>query len=115
MPVCPVDQTNRIGTFGWNLVTNTNTWSSELKAMYGMRDTPSVAEWTQLIHPMDLPRVNQALRIAMQTGVYSVQFRAKQLHGSVHVIQACGSVIYSPSGIPLALVGLNADLGWISN
>ena len=56
-----------IGTYHWNVITNTLVWSDKCKEIYGLPpDAPiDYARLMLLLHPDDRDRVDQAVRTAL--------------------------------------------------
>jgi hypothetical protein len=102
-----------VGIFGWNMGTNTNTWSPELQGIYGTHGvTPTVEAWMNSIVPQDRKSVKLALKNAMKTGQYDIVFRIRRFNdGGIVRLHGCGRLIRAANNQPLALVGINSIVG----
>jgi hypothetical protein len=95
-----------VGTFAWNLATNTNTWSPELLDVYGLEKTPTVSQWFKMIVPADRNKVAEALDRAIRgDDEYKVSFRVVRNDEQMHVYAKGGLI--KVGGKPVALVGIN--------
>lgn len=105
---------SKIGMFDYNIVTGRNTWSKELREIYGFKQDEYkeiITDWSSLIHDDDIKRVQKALRDAYRTGIYKTSFRVVlPLTGKTKLIQACGTVMYDAEGNPRVLSGINAEV-----
>jgi PAS domain-containing protein len=114
--ICPADFSDprKIGMFDYNIVTGRNTWSKELREIYGYTEDEYkevITDWSSMIHPDDVKKVQNALQNSFQTGIYKTSFRVILPHtGEIKLIQACGQVVYDSNGKPRVLSGINAVL-----
>lgn len=107
-------QAGRIGTFDRNLQTGETIWSEEMNALCGLPPgTPGVsfAEWEKAIHPEDLPRVRENIRLGIaKRSTFQMEFRLYWPDRSLHWIEARGKVLCDESGQPIRTVGMNMDI-----
>ena len=90
-----------------------NRWSPELAAMYGVRPESydgSFEQWKKLVHPEDWSAVKEAIKHAQRTGEVSSEYRVVHLDGSVHWLQAKGSMFFDADGKPARMVGFMHDV-----
>jgi len=114
---CPISQylsrdSAKIGTFSWNLKNNTNTWSNELKQIYGLDPSTNSSDinFMSMVHPDDLPKVRSALQQALQTGQYNATFRMIRPDGKIVTILGCGVIISDETGQPVLATGFDIDI-----
>ncbi|MGI4895840.1 MAG: SpoIIE family protein phosphatase [Janthinobacterium lividum] len=83
-----------IGAFSWELRTGELVWDAPLLDVFGYDETTfdaTMASFERRVHPEDLPRVNAALRAAIETrGDYHADFRVVRPDGSVRWLTARG-------------------------
>jgi PAS domain S-box-containing protein len=108
-----VHQIGKIGHWEWNSLTDENRWSPEIEALYGLE--PGIFEgtyeaWTRLIHPDDLPRAEEDVRRALETGKYFTEFRVVWPDGSVHWLEARANVFKDGHDKPVRILGVNMDI-----
>ena len=103
----------RIGSFEWNVQTNTNVWSEEIEALYGLPPGSfggSYEKWAERVHPEDLPQAEQDLQRVLVDGEYHSEWRVIWPDDSIHWLQAQGKVYYDEAGRPLRIFGINMDV-----
>src|SRR5262249_12575518 len=108
-----VHQIGRIGHWEWNSLTDENKWSPEIEALYGL--PPGGFEggyqgWAKLVHPDDLPRAEEDVRRALETGKYFTEFRVVWPDGSVHWLEARANVFKDGHDKPVRMMGVNMDI-----
>lgn len=106
-------QAGKIGHFEWDIQKNTNVWSRQLEALYGLPPggfDGTQAGWTQYIHPEDRPQIVKEVRRSLQSGEHSSEYRIIWPDNSLHWIQAKAQIFYDPDGKPLRMVGVNLDI-----
>ena len=106
-------QVTRIGTFDWNITENTNHWSPEILALYGL--TPAEFEgtyeaWLKRLHPDDAPGADEEIRRSLETGQFDKDFRVVWPDGSLRWLHSRARVLYDDNGRPARMVGINADV-----
>ncbi|MGZ4808448.1 MAG: PAS domain-containing hybrid sensor histidine kinase/response regulator, partial [Thermoanaerobaculia bacterium] len=102
-----------IGHFSWDIPNNITTRSDEMSVLYGL-PAGSLGgrheNWTERIHPDDLPGVEAEIRKSLISGDLSQYFRVVWPDASVHWLLARGKVLFSEDGKPLRMVGVNMDI-----
>ncbi|NKE73397.1 PAS domain S-box protein [Candidatus Manganitrophus noduliformans] len=103
-----------LGSWSWDLVSDTVTWSDELYPIFGVvpeRFTPTYEGVVHLIHPDDRERFKQANRTALRGGrSFEVSFRVIRTEGAVRILHASGMVSLDPTGRPVSIVGVVQDI-----
>ena len=104
----------RVGTWEWDLRTNTVESSPELPAIFGGPGVGTLqveTDFQRFIHPEDRARVQAAVQAAIAArSSYHHEFRVVWANGSVHWIEGRGEVFADAKGQPLRLVGISADV-----
>jgi PAS domain S-box-containing protein len=108
-----VHQIGKIGHWEWNSLTDENKWSPEIEALYGL--PPGGFEggyqgWAKLLHPDDLPRAEEDVRRALETGGYFSEFRVIWPDGSVHWLETRAYVFKDGHDKPVRIIGVNMDV-----
>src|SRR4051794_11934908 len=102
-----------IGSFDWDLVSGRLVWDDRLVALFGYeRDTfaETIEAFTARLHPDDLPRVDEALRTAIETcGGYEAEYRVVLPSGEIRWIRARGRAVADDRGIAVRLLGAAYD------
>jgi PAS domain S-box-containing protein len=106
-------QVGRIGTFEWDLRTDTLAWTPEMEALYGLAEgtfggTPE--HWRALVHPDDRPAAERALAVALESGQFQGEWRAVGPDGTVRWLAARGGLLRDEAGRPERLIGSNVDI-----
>jgi PAS domain S-box-containing protein len=103
----------RAMAFDWYIQEETNTWSPEQEALYGLAPGTfdgKYESWRKLIYPPDWAAVVESLRHAAETGDVSVEFRVVWPDGSIHWLMAQGQMFFDDQERPLRMVGFTADI-----
>lgn len=108
-----IHKIGRIGHWEWNSLTDENNWSPEIEALYGL--PPGGFEggyqgWAKLLHPDDLPKAEEDVRRAMETGEYFSEFRVIWPDGSVHWLETRAHVFKDNHDKPVRIMGVNMDV-----
>ena len=103
-----------IGSWGWNIATDTVNWSDELFRIF-QRDpregAPSFAEHPAFYHPDDMARLRQAVKAAVADGTpYKLELRAIRKDGETRVCVARGVAEMTLGGRPVRLFGSLQDI-----
>ena len=103
-----------IGSWGWNIATDTVNWSDELFRIF-QRDpregAPSFAEHPAFYHPDDMARLQQAVKAAVADGTpYKLELRAIRKDGETRVCVARGVAKLGLDGRPVRLFGSLQDV-----
>jgi PAS domain S-box-containing protein len=104
----------QIGSWEWNVATDTVTWSDELFRIF-QRDpregAPSFAEHPAFYHPDDMARLRQAVEAAVAGGTpYELELRAIRKDGGTRVCVARGVAEMAPGGRAVRLFGSLQDI-----
>jgi PAS domain S-box-containing protein len=87
-----------MGTWDWDLITNTVRWSENLECIHGMREGSfegTFASYERGIHPEDRARVLASARRAITHGVpHDVEYRTIAADGSIRWCEGKGRVEY---------------------
>jgi len=103
-----------IGSWSWNLLTNTAQWSDETFRIFGL--TPGQLPdhhqaFLDMVHPGDRMRVDQALSAAVtETGEYDLNYRIQLRDGTEKLIHAQAELLKDDAGKPLGLRGVAHDI-----
>ena len=107
-------QITHIGSWEWDLATNTVTWSDELYRIYGL--APKSIEITfdtfiARVHPEDRERTTREVRAALESGgTFSYPERIIRPDGSIRELETKGDVTRDASGKIAGLVGTCRDV-----
>jgi PAS domain S-box-containing protein len=105
-----------LGTWNWNVTTGEVIFSERWAEMIGYRldeIVPSVKSWEQLVHPDDLPRVQEILTAHLdgKTEVYECEHRMHHKNGSwVWVLDKGMVTERDDEGRPLLAAGTHLDI-----
>lgn len=108
--------TEAAGIGVWERDVNSQTiWlDKRMCELYGLEytDEPKIYDdWVTLIHPEDLPHVQQASSQALEAHqVLSVKFRIIRTDGTIRYIKANGRAAFDSEGRPSHLFGTNLDV-----
>jgi PAS domain S-box-containing protein len=108
-----VHQIGKIGHWEWDPLTDENTWSPELEALYGLPPggfDGGYKGWIKHIHPGDVARAEEELRRALETGEYFTDFRVVWPDGSVHWLETRAHVFKDLRDQSIRFVGVNMDI-----
>ncbi|MCX5971210.1 MAG: PAS domain S-box protein, partial [Coprothermobacterota bacterium] len=104
----------RVGSWEWDIATDTVTWSDELFRIF-QRDpqegAPSFAEHPAFYHPDDMSRMRQAVEVAVADGTpYELEMRANRKDGETRVCMARGVAEMALNGRASRLFGSLQDI-----
>lgn len=104
------------GLWDWNIVTGELYYSPRYLEMLGY-EVGELAEvltgWEQLVHPQDMPQVQNILEAHLQDGSipYKIDYRVQTKSGEWKWINAYGKVmVRDRQGHPLRMVGIGRDI-----
>ncbi|ACK71245.1 multi-sensor hybrid histidine kinase [Gloeothece citriformis PCC 7424] len=106
-------KTAKLGSWHLDLSTMELFTSAQYKANFGLATDADLSYTTlfRLIHPEDRGYVSQMVQHAINTHTdYEAEYRSIWPDGSIHWINSQGCVLYSNTGIPLRIVGVNLDI-----
>lgn len=103
-----------VGTWDWDLSTQTARCSPTCLALYGQTLTEqvvSIARWLRCLHPEDTPRVLREVDEAIETqALYRSDYRVVWPDGTIRWTSNRGQILYSPMGKPLRFIGATIDV-----
>jgi PAS domain S-box-containing protein len=102
----------QIGSWEWNVESNTLWWSEEMCRIFGLTQPPSGYEpYLQLVHPEDREWTDVEIRAAMTSGhPFTFDHRIVRPDGDTRVIHANGRVEFDDAGTPRRLLGSGHDI-----
>lgn len=110
-------ETQRIGHMGsydWDITTDTNRWSDELYRIYGTEPqsfNASYERFLAFVHPDDRERVQEVHRVAFETREpYHTVERIIRPDGEVRVLDTWGEVVADADGNPVRMRGTCRDI-----
>lgn len=107
-------QAGKIGSFEWNIQSNTITWTAELEALYGVATGTFAGrydDWIHCLHPDDRLATEEALWKAVQNSKgLDTEFRIVWPNGDIHWIAAKSSVFYDAADKPQRMIGVHIDI-----
>ena len=103
------------GIWDWNPRTNAVFFSTRWKTMLGFSEEEignTLSEWSDRVHPEDLPRVTQALEdhFAKKTEFYESEHRVRCKDGSYKWILDRGQALWDANGTVVRVVGSHTDI-----
>ncbi len=109
-----VQRIARLGSFEWDIVTNTVEWSDELYRIFGMdreHFNPTYQGFLDLIVSDDRDRVDQIVRGALERREpYELEHRAIHGSGATIVLHARGHIVLDDAGQPIRIAGTGQDV-----
>jgi len=106
-------EVTRVGTYDWDIQAGVIRWTPEMEALYGLQPGgfgKTFEDWTGLIHPVDRPEAEEAMKKSLRQGTLETEFRVVRPDGTVRWLAARGVLFKDDSGEPLRLVGVNIDV-----
>jgi two-component system, cell cycle sensor histidine kinase and response regulator CckA len=107
-------EASRMGLWSWDSPSNKVIWDDRTCLIYGVdpgTGPDSYDEYLTFLHPDDRAAVQQSIGEALRTGVYhDVEHRIIRPDGSVRWLLAKGSLLRSPDGAPLKIIGGVVDI-----
>ncbi len=104
----------QIGTWEWELLENTVTWSKQTFLIYQvpLDATPTVELIRDVIHPDDLSIYDETVMsiFAKSNIPATIQFRVNRPDGQLRTLRVDAQVDYDPDGNPARLVGTVQDI-----
>ena len=104
------------GIWEWDVLTGEVTRSPQLWSRLGYGDGaayPLMSDWLALVHPHDRATVDAKIddHLESRADTYDAQYRVRSAHGRWHDFIDRGRVVLrSPTGQPLRLLGIFADV-----
>jgi PAS domain S-box-containing protein len=104
----------RVGSWEWDVGTNTIAWSEELHRLYGVHPAEFAATYEgflEFVHPEDRERVRAIVDESFRTGqAFSFEHRILRRDGTVLSLQSFGSVVKDPTTGLVRMVGTAQDI-----
>lgn len=106
-------RTGKVGVWDWDVASDRVTWSESLYPIHGVRPdefTPSLAGFSELVHPEDRARVRAAVQRTIETDApYELEFRVQRPDGSVVWVFTTAGVVRR-EGRAVRLIGATLDI-----
>lgn len=103
----------KVGLWEWDLRTDQVKWNPAVYAIHGIdpdRFTPTLESFTQLIHPGDVARVQQAIKAALEDDEpYDVEFRIIRPDGKEAWVFT-NATVERQDGRPVRMAGATVDI-----
>lgn len=103
-----------LGSYDWEIQTDTNTWSDELFRIYGSEPgsfNASYEKFLSLLHPDDRETVQEVHRKAFETmSPYQMEERIIRPNGDMRILKSNGVVIPDEHGQPARMAGICYDI-----
>jgi PAS domain S-box-containing protein len=104
-----------MGTWNWNIETGAVSWSDKIEGLFGMDKGEFDGKYDtylSIIHPEDLPNLQQAIGRALATPDYHyvVEHRMVSQNGETHWLEGRGNVYRNEAGRPLRMAGTVVDI-----
>jgi PAS domain S-box-containing protein len=105
-------QVAQVGSWEWDVATNTLWWSEEMCRIFGLPRAPATYEdYMTRVHPMDRALTHEAVAQASQSGVpFTFQHRILRADETVRTLHAEGRVVLDTEGRALRMVGTGHDI-----
>jgi PAS domain S-box-containing protein len=103
----------RMGTWEWDVRTQTVTWSTQLEAIHGLAPGTfggTFEAYLSDVHPEDRTYVRETIAHSMASGDHHLEYRIVWPDGSVHWLEASGNVIRDMHGAAVGLRGVCQDI-----
>ena len=104
----------RMGTWDWNIQTNTETFDDGLRALFGLRpeqEVKTIEDFYALIHPEDREKVKAAFDQTRIEGIHlDTEFRVNRPDGTQRWLVDQGEVLLDRYGRPERLTGACVDI-----
>jgi PAS domain S-box-containing protein len=103
----------RVGVWEWKPKAQTLDFTPELESLYGLQSGAirCYQDWTKLVHPEDLSRVEAVRDEAIaQHRPFDLEFRIMPNAGETRWVQARGGAYYNENGRPERVFGTNFDI-----
>jgi PAS domain S-box-containing protein len=104
----------RLGSYDWNITTDTNTWSDELYRIYGHEPgafNASYERFLSMVHPDDRERIIGVHTKAMEDHQpYRMEERIIRPNGELRILDSTGKVVCDEAGNPIRMVGICLDV-----
>ncbi len=114
-------ENTQTGLWDWNIVTGAGYYNETWCSMLGYTSAeiaPHVSSWEKLVHPDDMPRIQQALQKHMngETEIYESTHRLKTKSGNWKWVMDRGRIIErDAAGAPVRAIGTHTDVDSLKN
>ncbi|MBI3805037.1 MAG: PAS domain S-box protein [Nitrospirae bacterium] len=103
-----------IGSWEWEIASNTLTWSDELYRIYGLSSRSegmTYDRYLTFLHPEDLASVKEIIEKAYQNGqTFAFEHRIVRPDGIVRILHSQGEVLLNKEGKPVRMFGTAQDI-----
>ena len=102
-----------IGFWRWDILNDRLEWDERLREIFGVAQTPAdYQEYRKMIHPLDLPALEGAVRQAVEQGVYpTIEHRILRANdGAERWVLAAATIKRDDAGNPVLLLGGGLDI-----
>ncbi|MFP5225351.1 MAG: response regulator [Actinomycetota bacterium] len=103
-----------LGSYDWEIATDTNRWSDEMYRIYGCEPqsfNASYEKFLSFIHPDDREKVQRIHRTAFETlEPYEMEERIVRPDGEERILKSNGIVITDQQGNPVRMTGICWDI-----
>ena len=104
----------RLGSWEWDIATDSVSWSDELYQIYGLEPQSGVIDFRRFltrVHPDDRARVRTAVGQAVAGGApFALEHRISRIDGQVRIVQARGMAVMGERDEAVRLVGTSQDV-----
>lgn len=104
----------QMGVWDWDIPKDKINWSDGVETIFGLASgtfAGTYIAFLDCVYPDDLPKVNQAINTALETGTnYEVETRICASDGTTRWIAAKGAVLYDSSHTPVGMAGTVMDI-----
>ncbi|MBW4522910.1 MAG: PAS domain-containing protein [Scytolyngbya sp. HA4215-MV1] len=104
----------KMGSWAWDLSTDQLFWTPYHETIFGYEaGTPvrTYADWSNRVHPEDLPWVEKELQLALQNHTdFDVEHRVLLPNGQIRWIDGFGRATYTAQGNPVRMAGIVLDI-----
>ncbi len=108
------EQLAQVGSFEWDVASDTVAWSDGLFAIYGLEPETFAGTWRaflDLVHPADREAVVEAVSVAVESGDgWQLDERIRRPDGTERVMATTGSAVRDSAGRVVRLQGVCHDV-----
>ncbi|MDX6197735.1 MAG: hypothetical protein QOJ79_886 [Actinomycetota bacterium] len=105
---------SHVGSYDFEIATNTNIWSDQLYRIYGREPQSFMAtyeKFLEMVHPDDREKIIGVHTEALSTiSPYEMEERIVWPDGEVRTLASWGEVVAGPDGTPARMVGICWDI-----
>lgn len=103
-----------MGVFDWKLEEEELEWDAKMYELHGYENKkflPNYFSWMKLIHPHDVERVRQEMKLALKgKRPFKSVYRIITPHKKIRYIKAIGKIIRNDEGRATRIMGLNSNI-----